>query len=934
MTPLLTEIGGFNLSGEGFFDSLNTLSKSVTGFAPLDINEGIVTSKGDFEFKLAPGETGRLEVTGGFSFAEDLKFGPGDKLRISAITGSIANGCLSAEGMLIVADKKGDRPDPLTFAFCPGAGGFKADLEWLDLNIGGATLKMKTIHADSQALTAQSAELQLPALLGDKVVKLTSVKYTQYGLDLNGIQLANPKETVEVGKKKWFTAEITNLQISQADQVYKVSMTGKVQLNVKGVASGATGTIWVDSTPKVGGSVSAFNLTVAGLTIEIKDATLDGETLRAGSARLVLPSGLGGASVAVYGVAITSEKIVIGGGDFTLPEMTVGGFKLALNGSFREEPAGAWVIKASGSFKMPTLAAGTPGCSGIAINATIRVTTQNQMVIDITPAAAPAKLARYQLVDRPMNPARGDEVDGISKFEIAGDITLFCTIPIPSTGFNLTRVSGSVVLFEGLTKVGVSLDISSQTAINGVPTIKASGGADLQVKPEFKLDLNAALYLFGKQVSQSTASITQRSSSFRLWVDYSVIRGQVALNAWNDATGFQFTGQGSLALVLPQGLFVREWWLTFPPVDLQLANVDTAVGEFTNGQWGFRGKACAWKFCIGFFVDTKGNRTFGNVDSYQLAPPPKLAALRVRWQQAKLRGELAPSFEEDGILVRGDGSMIFPAHVEKPTDLMFILSKKQEHAPALTLVAPDHTVITPTVTMGGAISYTLTYVGGDFPYQEIYSISDAPAGDWQAGAGRPPGRDGHVRAEDHRRPAGAAADRCDRGQRRADERYARLGARGDRADHAVAVRQPRPHHNHGRRDRHRAAARETLPDFTGYLLHTDTAPVIDGSPQTYAVNFAALPSGVVSLWAMADDGQSPPARVYAAEAGDGDAPVARRHGRRACTAAPGFRQLDVAWLAQPSPDVDLYRLNVSAAPYTATQQITVTEPCSRPRWTV
>ncbi len=923
VTPLLTEIGGFALSGAGFFDSLNALSKSVTGFAPLDINEGVVTSKGAFGFKLAPGETGGLEATGGFSFAEDLKFGPGDKLRISSVTGSIANGCLSAEGMLIVADKKGDRLDPLTFALCPGAGGFKADLEWLDLNIAGATLKMKAIHADSQALTAQSAELQLPGLLGDKVVQLTSVKYTQYGLDLNGIKLANPKETVEVGKKKWFTAEITNLQISQADQVYKVSMTGKVQLNVRGVASGATGTIWVDSTPKVGGSVSAFNLTVAGLTIEIKDATLDGETLHAGSARLVLPSGLGGASVAVYGVAITSEKIVIGGGDFTLPEMTVGGFKLALSGSFREEPAGTWVIKASGSFKMPALGAGTPGCSGIAINATIRVTTQNQMVIDITPAAAPAKLARYQQVDRPVNPARGDEIDGISKFEIAGDITLFCTIPIPSTGFNLTRVSGSVVLFDGVTKVGVSLDISSQTAINGVPTIKASGGADLQVKPEFKLDLNAALYLFGKQVSQSTASITQRSSSFRLWVDYSVIRGQVALNAWNDATGFQFTGQGSLALVLPQGLFVKEWWLTFPPGDLELANVDAAVGKFTNGQWGFRGKACAWKFCIGFYVDTKGNRTFGNVDSYQLATPPKLAALRVRWQQAKLRGERAPSFEEDGVIVRGDGSMVFPAYVGKPTDLMFIVSKKQEHAPALTLVAPDHTVITPTVTMGGAISYTLTYVGGDFPYQEIYSISDAPAGDWQAVLDDLPAETGTY---------GLKIIGARPGPRLTDVTAASTGPTGAELGWQLTATAPItlslfanpgpitttvvmtdtvPPHT------------EALPDFTGYLLHTDTAPVIDGSPETYAASFAALPSGVYHLWAMADDGQNPPARVYATD------PVTVTHPwpttwQADLHAAPGVRQLDVAWRAHPSPDVDLYRLNVSAAPYTATQQITVT----------
>ena len=103
-------------------------------------------------------------------------------------------------------------------------------------------------------------------------------------------------------------------------------------------------------------------------------------------------------------------------------------------------------------------------------------------------------------------------------------------------------------------------------------------------------DIAATVSLFGKAMSQTQFVVTGNSLSFKLWVDYYVIRGQVALNAWSNETGFHFTGQGSLTLVLPKGLFVNERWLTFPPKDLDLANVDTAVGEFTNGAWGFRGK--------------------------------------------------------------------------------------------------------------------------------------------------------------------------------------------------------------------------------------------------------------------------------------------------------------------------------------------------------
>ena len=224
-----------------------------------------------------------------------------------------------------------------------------------------------------------------------------------------------------------------------------------------------------------------------------------------------------------------------------------------------------------------------------------------------------------------------------------------------------------------------------------------------------------------------------------------------------------------------------------------------------------------------------------------------------------------PASRKDGILVRGDGSMIFPAHVAKPTDLLFIVSRKEAHAPSLTLEAPDHTVITPTITMGGIISYTLTNVGGDFPYQEIYSISDAPAGDWQAVLDDLPAETGSVRADDYRRPAGATAGGRDRLRRQPDERRGRLEAAATAPVTLSLFANPGPITTTVVVTDTRSPHTEVLPDFTGYLLHTDPAPVIDGSPQSHEVSFSELPSGAYHIWAMADDGQSPPARVYAAE---------------------------------------------------------------------
>ena len=48
----------------------------------------------------------------------------------------------------------------------------------------------------------------------------------------------------------------------------------------------------------------------------------------------------------------------------------------------------------------------------------------------------------------------------------------------------------------------------------------------------------------------------------------------------------------------------------------------------------------------------------------------------------------------------------------------------------MTLLGPGGIVITPTDPPSDTVFYSLTNVGGDFPYQEVYSLRDAPAGQW------------------------------------------------------------------------------------------------------------------------------------------------------------------------------------------------------------
>ena len=401
-----------------------------------------------------------------------------------------------------------------------------------------------------------------------------------------------------------------------------------------------------------------------------------------------------------------------------------------------------------------------------------------------------------------------------------------------------------------------------------------------------------------------------------------MIRGQVALNAWSNETGFHFTGQGSLTLVLPKGLFVNEWWLTFPPKDLDLANVDAAVGEFTNGAWGFRGKGCVWKFCTGFYVDTAGRLTFRDVDQYELLDPPRLARAVAAWQANRQAGMQSADFAADGVIVRADGAgMEIPAGVEETTDVLFILSKKLETSPAMTLTGPGGLVITPADT-SDAIAYSLTNVGGDFAFQEVYAIRDAPAGQWAVVLDNlpEPGTYGvtMVGAKPGPRLTGITAANL------TPERVAigwslaaaapvtlTLHANPGPTTTTVVITTTVP------------ATTQTLADFTGYLLHTDPAPVADGSAQTYYADLSGLPGGSYHIWAMAEDGLNPPVRVYA------DAPVTIAHAwsdtwQANLSAEPGFRQLNLSWDKHVNPDVDSYRLKVSPPPYTETLAITVT----------
>ncbi len=919
---LVREIAGFKLPDAGLLNSVDVINGKVTGLGQmkfLHLNtavEGPLT----FELRLVDGD---LNINATWNFPS-FNIGLGKVLRIDSANGASftteRGGCLVAHTSLRVEIPQNDASAAADVWFCPSSG-IRTEFDWLSLNIAGVKLGLGSLSLEDEVLRAAGASLILPKALGSISIAIGPVVISKDGLDIQNIQMSSKKENLKLGKDG-FDVEIKRIKIERAGNAYTLLLLdATITVKVKGINAYAQGTIALDALGKVKGNIPKLDFSVAGLEVHATNMVIDDRILRVQTASLKMPSALGGASVIVYGLDVSPEGVKIAGGTFDLPEIKVGGFALALHASFAESN-GVYVIKANGSFKMPNLGAAV-GCAGIYIDATIMMTPLNEMVIEIAPAAQPPVVQRAALADGPYNPGRLDRPDTDYRFEVEGGLSLTkCRIPIPNTGLDVTGISGRVKLFAGLTEVRVGLDVASQLKIGDKTVVSASGYARVVAQP-FLFDIGATVSLFGKAMSQTQFVVTGNSLSFKLYVEFYVVRGQVAINAWSNAAGFHLTGQGSLTVSVPKGVFINKPpWLVVPPWNIDVGSVDVAVGEFTNGLWGFRGRMCFLKACFGFFVDKDGNFTSRNVDSYQLMPPQQFARAHARWLAAQAKGVRAERFEADGITMLPDGTKLVTATVAAATDLMFVLSKQLETQPALSLIgpAPDHTVITPTVTLSDTVGYSLTNVGGEYPFQEIYTVSNAKPGIWTAvlsntpadgyalgilGAVVGPGLTGVT-------AAAAGPEAATLGWQltaTAPVTVSLFANPGPITTTVVMTDTGTPHIM-------------TLPDFTGYLLHTDTAPATDGSPQTFAADLAGLPGGAYHFWAMADDGVNPPARVYASDAVTvthtwADTWQANLH------AIPGFRELKVAWDAHPNPDVDRYTLYVHAVPLTETLALDV-----------
>jgi hypothetical protein len=283
----------------------------------------------------------------------------------------------------------------------------------------------------------------------------------------------------------------------------------------------------------------------------------------------------------------------------------------------------------------------------------------------------------------------------------------------------------------GAVTIRLQTRIESDLRLGPLTAISAQASARVITQP-FEMGVAGTVNVFIFPVAGAEATFTPNRFSATLWMEIIVARGRVSINAWSD-NGFHFTGSGTFEVGIPRGA-IWNIGITIPPRAWILGDARIDVGEFTNGAWGFRGRACFLGWCNGLFVDTQGRMTFGNVDSYRLVPGHQLAAIRQAWLAQRATAAPDAWFDAgDGIWVTPDADIVVTVVVTDATDVLFGV-KRSGAVPTLTLIDPNNTVVTPTSLPPNIIysSQEVTETLASVRTQEMYGVSQAQPGTWRA----------------------------------------------------------------------------------------------------------------------------------------------------------------------------------------------------------
>ena len=518
-------------------------------------------------------------------------------------------------------------------------------------------------------------------------------------------------------------------------------------------------------------SIPDFTLSVAGLPIRAEGVEIEyiseRPSLHITEPAIVMPKEFGGLSAEVsVPTQIDTSGLRFGTGTINLPSIsTKSGFELSLAGSL--EPSGeGFKISADGTIGIPNIKSkkktGKQACA-ISAGVTIFADSSGNTVMVIaagkdyrgdpttTVIASTDPNADPNVFNGP------DAVEKVRLDSVRAGASCSPGLAIGTTGLFLTGLSGEITVTPGEERVDVAVTIESGKELPGIgPMLAIDGEMGLRPKP-FKLDIGAAIQVLSIEVGRADASITKKS--FKASMSFRSIGyfGSVRIAAFSKSGRPTFTGSGKITL----GVEKHAVFFLVPPIDVKIASVSADVGEFTNGNFGFKGNVDVLGLAtVGFFIDHKGTLALGNVGKFKLISGPKVAAAHAAYRQAMAAGTTVDSAISSNYIFLDDGNggssgVIIRAPLVRPTvasggntgevsaaavtdvitqvnllqhgDVIFNLAS---HGPiTMTLITPQSQEVTPTnVNDSGTLGYTMAYTK-TLSYQPVDTLDRIASGD-------------------------------------------------------------------------------------------------------------------------------------------------------------------------------------------------------------
>ncbi|MCP4542448.1 MAG: tandem-95 repeat protein, partial [Chloroflexi bacterium] len=569
-----------------------------------------------------------------------------------------------------------------------------------------------------ELLQADSASLVLPSSLGGEMLVLEGpVKIFPDYIEFGGVSAPTDLDLFD----NWVHMSLNQVKIIREGSAFILQLFGDLEkLGVADANAETSLRIDVRGRTKFGGGLTGLSFAFMGMEATGDNVDISSDGLRADELGFQLPmkpfGGTGSYGASIYNFGVTRNGFEIGGGKFRLPNVKIGGFRLAtlmgelkpaaeqgvydisVEGGFNIDGSGGKSCLLGGGFTLRwdrtqskhVMYADASNADGAELHVTALDGSQD--VIPLTPEvmAQPIIVGGERVPSA--TPRSLDAVQGLS----VRKVTIWlrdCEFKLdPTIPFVLTRAEGSLILEDDTKKVvlQVGLAVGKEVEIGsfslGYPL---SADLSLTVATPYRgcsagASFNGEVTMFDTiKVGEANANID--CNGFE--ADVSLVprgplqeaHGEIAI--WGPDNDPNMAGRLSVKV----GVNPREFFDYWPvPDQVYDFEIGAEMGKFNYGSgdtaWGFKG----WVVLpiidtLAFYIDTDFNLAVGgDVKKYQLVTRNR--ALRA-WEQMLRQQRLSADQGDNPLLMPSDTDLTFVLPAPGTSDMMRGIENGPLYAP-------------------------------------------------------------------------------------------------------------------------------------------------------------------------------------------------------------------------------------------------------------